>query len=153
MGLTKLICCIRIVMAIYLVLAYILYLNDCLHYDSNNGVLHRKILNCNLNVACGWGTCMCDSARAYLLKRALTAGSYLKQTKVFRHFPSFPWFRLFYVYLSPLRALVFITIAAFIVMVPIGLIFSIYDSTEVVIQKMIEASQRIITVGRAVMKE
>jgi hypothetical protein len=55
--------------------------------------------------------------------------------------------------LSPLRALVFITIAAFIVMVPIGLIFSIYDSTEVVIQKMIEASQRIITVGRAVMKE
>ena len=41
----------------------------------------------------------------------------------------------------------FITIAAFIVMVPIGLIFSIYDSTEVVIQKMIEASQRIITVG------
>jgi hypothetical protein len=42
---------------------------------------------------------------------------------------------------------VFITIAAFIVTVSIGLIFSIYDSTEVVIQKMIEATQRIITVG------
>ena len=41
----------------------------------------------------------------------------------------------------------FITIAAFNVTVPIGLIFSIYDSTEVAIQKMIEASQRIITVG------
>ena len=73
MGLTKLICCIRIVIAICVVLLYILCLNDCLHYDSNNGVLHRKTLNCNLNVACGWGTCMCDSARAYLLKRALTA--------------------------------------------------------------------------------
>jgi hypothetical protein len=42
---------------------------------------------------------------------------------------------------------VFITIAAFNVTVPIGLIVSIYDSTEVAIQKMIEASQRIITVG------
>ena len=41
----------------------------------------------------------------------------------------------------------FITIAAFNVTVPIDLIFSIYDSTEVAIQKMIEASQRIITVG------
>ena len=29
-------------------------------------------------------------------------------------------------------------------MIPIGLVYSIYDSTEVVIQKMIEASQRMI---------
>ncbi len=32
-------------------------------------------------------------------------------------------------------------------MVHIGLVFSIYDSTEVAIQKMIEASQRMITIG------
>jgi hypothetical protein len=32
-------------------------------------------------------------------------------------------------------------------MVPIGLVFSIYDSTEVAIQKMIEASQRMITIN------
>jgi hypothetical protein len=29
-------------------------------------------------------------------------------------------------------------------MVPIGLVYSIYDSTEVAIQKMIDASQRMI---------
>jgi hypothetical protein len=32
-------------------------------------------------------------------------------------------------------------------MIPIGLVFSIYDSTEVAIQKMIDASQGIITMG------
>ena len=32
-------------------------------------------------------------------------------------------------------------------MVPIGLVFSIHDSTEVAIQKMIDASQEIITMG------
>jgi hypothetical protein len=32
-------------------------------------------------------------------------------------------------------------------MIPIGLVFSIHDSTEVAIQKMIEASQEIITMG------
>jgi hypothetical protein len=32
-------------------------------------------------------------------------------------------------------------------MVPIGLVFSIYDSTEVAIQKMIEPSQRMITIN------
>ena len=32
-------------------------------------------------------------------------------------------------------------------MVPIGLVFSIHDSTEVAIQKMINASQEIITMG------
>src|SRR5688500_16789119 len=32
-------------------------------------------------------------------------------------------------------------------MVPIGLVFSIYDSTEVAIQKMIDASQRMITIS------
>jgi hypothetical protein len=32
-------------------------------------------------------------------------------------------------------------------MVPIGLVYSIHDSTEVAIQKMIEASQGIITMG------
>src|ERR671918_2245524 len=35
-------------------------------------------------------------------------------------------------------------------MVPIGLVYSIYDSTELVIQKMIEASQRMIDVNRQV---
>jgi hypothetical protein len=34
----------------------------------------------------------------------------------------------------------------FLVMVPIGLVYSIHDSTEVAIQKMIEASQRMITI-------
>jgi hypothetical protein len=32
-------------------------------------------------------------------------------------------------------------------MIPIGLVYSIYDSTEVAIQKMIEASQRMIRVN------
>src|ERR687891_140821 len=32
-------------------------------------------------------------------------------------------------------------------MIPIGLVFSIHDSTEVAIQKMIEASQRMITIS------
>jgi hypothetical protein len=32
-------------------------------------------------------------------------------------------------------------------MVPIGLVYSIHDSTEVAIQKMIEASQRMIDVN------
>jgi hypothetical protein len=32
-------------------------------------------------------------------------------------------------------------------MVPIGLVFSIHDSTELAIQKMIEASQRMITIS------
>jgi hypothetical protein len=32
-------------------------------------------------------------------------------------------------------------------MIPIGLVFSIYDSTEVAIQKMIDASQRMITIS------
>jgi len=32
-------------------------------------------------------------------------------------------------------------------MIPIGLVFSIHDSTEVAIQKMIDASQEIITMG------
>jgi hypothetical protein len=35
-------------------------------------------------------------------------------------------------------------------MVPIGLVYSIYDSTELAIQKMIEASQRMIDVNRQV---
>jgi hypothetical protein len=32
-------------------------------------------------------------------------------------------------------------------MIPIGLVFSIYDSTEVAIEKMIDASQRMITIS------
>jgi hypothetical protein len=57
-------------------------------------------------------------------------------------------FSLFFAYsLSPRRALLFITIVALLCYVPIALIFSIYDSTEVAIQKMIEASQRMITIG------
>jgi hypothetical protein len=35
-------------------------------------------------------------------------------------------------------------------MVSIGLVYSIYDSTEVAIQKMIDASQRIIAVNSQV---
>jgi DNA-binding FrmR family transcriptional regulator len=34
-------------------------------------------------------------------------------------------------------------------MVPIDLVYSIYDSTEVAIQKMIEASQRMITINNS----
>jgi hypothetical protein len=33
-------------------------------------------------------------------------------------------------------------------MVPIGLVFSIHDTTEVAIQKMIDASQKMITMAR-----
>jgi hypothetical protein len=46
---------------------------------------------------------------------------------------------------SPLTASLFITITVFPSMVSsIGLVYSIHDSTEVAIQKMIEASQRMI---------
>jgi hypothetical protein len=38
-------------------------------------------------------------------------------------------------------------------MVPIGLVYSIHDPTEVAIQKMIEASQRMITVNSQVGEE
>jgi hypothetical protein len=38
-------------------------------------------------------------------------------------------------------------------MVSIGLVYSIHDSTEVAIQKMIEASQRMITVNSQVQGE
>jgi len=38
-------------------------------------------------------------------------------------------------------------------MVPIGLVYSIHDSTEVAIQKMIDASQRMISVHSQVQKE
>jgi hypothetical protein len=38
-------------------------------------------------------------------------------------------------------------------MVPIGLVYSIHDSTEVAIQKMIEASQRMITTHTHVLEE
>jgi hypothetical protein len=49
---------------------------------------------------------------------------------------------------SPNRALLFITIAALLLCyVQITLVFSIYGSTEVAIQKMIEASQRMMTIG------
>jgi hypothetical protein len=47
--------------------------------------------------------------------------------------------------LSPLRASLFITICRFCHYDPIGLVYSIHDSTEVAIQKMIDASQRMIT--------
>ena len=75
------------------------------------------------------------------------SSSCLKRTKVSRHFPLCAHFGLSFAYLSPRRALLFITIAALLCYVPIALVFSIYDSTEVAIQKMIEASQRIITIG------
>jgi hypothetical protein len=72
----------------------------------------------------------------------------LKQTKVSRHLPLYAPFRLSFAYPSlPRRPLLFITIAALLCYVPIALVFSIYDSTEVAIQKMIEASQRMITIG------
>jgi hypothetical protein len=48
----------------------------------------------------------------------------------------------------PFSARLFLTIDIFANMVPIGLVFSIYDSTaEVAIQKMIDASQRMITIS------
>src|SRR5688500_7499710 len=49
---------------------------------------------------------------------------------------------------SPFSARLFLTICMFRnYQVSIGLVFSIYDSTEVAIQKMIDASQEIITMG------
>jgi hypothetical protein len=41
----------------------------------------------------------------------------------------------------------FLTISLFRYYGPLGLVFSIYDSTEVAIEKMIDASQGIITMG------
>ena len=49
--------------------------------------------------------------------------------------------------LSPLGAMLFIILKVFRCYGPIGLVFSIYDSTEVAIQKMIEATQRMIKVS------
>jgi hypothetical protein len=46
---------------------------------------------------------------------------------------------------SPLTATLFITIRAFAGYDPVGLVYSIHDSTEVAIQKMINASQKMIT--------
>jgi hypothetical protein len=43
----------------------------------------------------------------------------------------------------------FLTIILFYYYGPLGLVFSIYDSTEVAIQKMIEASQRMITISNS----
>jgi hypothetical protein len=49
---------------------------------------------------------------------------------------------------SPLSARLLLTIHTFRhYQVPIGLVFSIHDPTEVAIQKMIEASQRMITIS------
>ena len=49
---------------------------------------------------------------------------------------------------SPFSARLFLTTCTFrYYQVPIGLVFSIHDSTEVAIQKMIDASQGIITMG------
>ena len=49
--------------------------------------------------------------------------------------------------LSPLGASLFITIRAFPCHDPIGLVYSIDDSTEVAINKMVEASQRMLNVN------
>ena len=49
---------------------------------------------------------------------------------------------------SPLSARLLLTILTFaILVVPIGLVYSIHDPTEVAIEKMIEASQRMITIS------
>jgi hypothetical protein len=50
---------------------------------------------------------------------------------------------------SPFSARLFLTIHTFLMLVPIGLVFSIHDPTteEVAIQKMMEASQRMITIS------
>ena len=49
---------------------------------------------------------------------------------------------------SPFSARLLLTILTFrYYQVPIGLVFSIHDSTEAAIQKMIDASQGIITMG------
>jgi hypothetical protein len=50
----------------------------------------------------------------------------------------------------PLGASLFITIRAFPCYDPIGLVYSIHDSTEVAINKMVEASQRMLNVNRQV---
>ena len=56
--------------------------------------------------------------------------------------------------LSPIRASLFITSEHFLPMVPIGLVYSIHDdSTEVAIQKMIDASQRMLDVQSQVQGE
>jgi hypothetical protein len=47
----------------------------------------------------------------------------------------------------PFGASLFITIIAFSHYDPVDLVYSIHDSTEVAIQKMIEASQRMIAVN------
>jgi hypothetical protein len=48
-------------------------------------------------------------------------------------------------YLSPFGASLFITIDSFRhYQIPIGLVYSIHDPTEVAIQKMIDASQRML---------
>src|SRR5687768_15510805 len=48
----------------------------------------------------------------------------------------------------PLRGLAWLQLSTlFVMMVPIGLVYSIHDPTEVAIQKMIDASQGIITMG------
>jgi hypothetical protein len=55
--------------------------------------------------------------------------------------------------LSPLGASLFITIRAFPPHGPIGLVYSIHDPTEVAIQKMIDATQRMIDVHSKVQGE
>jgi hypothetical protein len=50
----------------------------------------------------------------------------------------------------PFSASLFITIIAFSHYDPVDLVYSIYDSTEVAIKKMIEASQRMIDVNSQV---
>src|SRR5687768_9561915 len=48
----------------------------------------------------------------------------------------------------PLRGLAWLQLSTlFVMMVPIGLVYSIHDPTEVAIQEMIDASQGIITMG------
>jgi hypothetical protein len=55
---------------------------------------------------------------------------------------------------SPLTASLFITIGRFgHYQVSIGLVYSIHDSTEVAIQKMIDASQRMIAMNSQVQGE
>jgi hypothetical protein len=53
----------------------------------------------------------------------------------------------------PFSASLFITIRAFSPYDPIGLVYSIHDSTEVAIQKMIDASQRMIATHSQVQGE
>jgi len=56
------------------------------------------------------------------------------------------FFALLSISLSPVGASLFITIIAFPHYGPIGLVYSIHDSTEVAIQKMIDASKIMIAV-------